>query len=532
MLLGTIARMRKEFSPQSHRGHRVLLSVLCVSVVSTFLAAEPAPPLREVLYAMPKGGDLHNHLSGGVYAETFLEIAKRDGLCIDKAKLAIVDCPAIASDTVVPATTALNDQTLYDAMRDAMSMRQFRTGSESGHDHFFATFSKFSAASRKNTPLILTEVVQRFAEENVDYVETTFSPDRGAWQSLAPLISGTTFREMYDSIVSNADNSKKLDTVIATARKNLDDAESWMRTALKCGTADAKRGCDSTVRYNYETYRGTPRESFFSGLIVGFTLASTDPRVVGVNPVMPEDGYLSMTQFDEQMKMFAFFRQLFPKVHLTTHAGELTLGLVPIEGLRNHIGDSIRVAGADRIGHGVAITYEKGASELLRLMARRPVAVEVCLTSNDVILGVRGKDHPLRLYLAHGVPVALATDDPGVSRDDMTNQYMRAVKEQGLSYPELKNIARNSLEYAFVEGESLWVNHRYDSRNAACTEAPSARCSDFLAKNTKARLQWRLEQRFREFEAGYGTELRSQELTDRLRDQVVVDQERVVPVPR
>jgi len=144
----------------------------------------------------------------------------------------------------------------------------------------------------------------------------------------------------------------------------------------------------------------------------------------------------------------------------------------------------------------------------MKIMATRRVAVEICLTSNDVILGVRGRQHPLRLYLEHGVPVTLATDDPGVSRDDMTNQFVRAVEDQGLRYAQLKQIARNSLEYAFVEGESLWTNRRFVAMKAACaTEPKSERCSSFLAKNTKARLQWRLEERLRAFEASYGDSL-------------------------
>jgi adenosine deaminase len=99
----------------------------------------------------------------------------------------------------------------------------------------------------------------------------------------------------------------------------------------------------------YELYRGAPREAFFASLIVGYRLASVDPRVVGLDPVMPEDAYLPMTQFDEQMRMFEFMHTVYPKVHLSTHA-ELTLGLVPIEGLRHHIRDRSRRAHVDRIG--------------------------------------------------------------------------------------------------------------------------------------------------------------------------------------
>jgi adenosine deaminase len=109
--------------------------------------------------------------------------------------------------------------------------------------------------------------------------------------------------------------------------------------------------------------------------------------------------------------------------------------------------------------------------------------------------------------MAHNVPVALATDDPGVSRDDMTNQYMRAVQDQGLTYEQLKQIARNSLEYSFVEGESLWKNHSYDDRAEACDHDESPQCSSFLARNTKARLEHDLELRFRDFEAKYSDSL-------------------------
>ena len=80
--------------------------------------------------------------------------------------------------------------------------------------------------------------------------------------------------------------------------------------------------------------------------------------------------------------------------------------------------------------------------------------VEICLTSNDVILGVRGPQHPLQQYIRAGVPVALATDDEGVARSDMTHEYLRGAQEQDLSYTQLKKMARTSLEHAFIGGAS------------------------------------------------------------------------------
>ena len=43
---------------------------------------EPAL-LRSFLYAFPKGGELHNHLDGAIYAESYIRWAAEDGKCID-----------------------------------------------------------------------------------------------------------------------------------------------------------------------------------------------------------------------------------------------------------------------------------------------------------------------------------------------------------------------------------------------------------------------------------------------------------------
>jgi adenosine deaminase len=149
--------------------------------------------------------------------------------------------------------------------------------------------------------------------------------------------------------------------------------------------------------------------------------------------------------------MLDFLHATYPAAHVTLHAGELAPGLVPPDGLSFHIRDSVMVGHAERIGHGVDVMHEDDSEGLLREMARRHVAVEVCLTSNDVILGVSGDQHPLNVYVKRGVPVTLATDDEGVSRSDISREYLKAAEEHGLGYLQLKAIARNSLRYAFVD---------------------------------------------------------------------------------
>jgi adenosine deaminase len=111
------------------------------------------------------------------------------------------------------------------------------------------------------------------------------------------------------------------------------------------------------------------------------------------------------------------------------------------------------------------------------------------------------------MYLRYDVPVAISTDDEGVSRSNMTEQYLRAVRHYRLSYPTLKKIVRNSLEYSFIPGQSLWKDASYSQFATSCatqhaeTNNVSSSCRDFLKNNQKARLQWELEADFGRFEA-------------------------------
>jgi hypothetical protein len=282
-----------------------------------------------------------------------------------------------------------------------------------------------------------------------------------------------------------------------------------MGGVLRCGTPQADPGCSVTVRYLYQVLRGLPREVVFAQILLGFELARTDPRFVGLNLVMPEDWYVPMRDFRLHMRIMDHMHNRYPGVHITLHAGELAMGLVPPEGLRFHIRESIAQGHAERIGHGVALMFENDSLGLLREMARKNVLVEINLTSNDVILGVKGMNHPLPVYQRYGVPVALATDDQGVSRSDMTHEYVRAVQTYGFSYPELKRMARQSLEHNFLPGKSLWVSTQPFRPVTGCAaDQPdggklSSGCQIFLDGNEHAREQWRLEREFAGFEKKY-----------------------------
>jgi adenosine deaminase len=472
--------------------------------------------LYAFLVRMPKGADLHNHLSGAVYAESWIRAAVEDNLCVDLATHSFFQSRAmtdslppqpVCGDGNIPAAHAFADQHLYDALIDAFSMRSFvPSTSVSGHDHFFDAFAKFHGVSHIHIGEFLDEVATRAAAQNEQYLELMETPPFDHTAAIAKELgwhANRSFSEFRDQLFA-----KGLRDDVAVARAHFDEAESIRRQAERCDQPNPAAACAVQLRYIYQVLRGFPPEQVFAQTLLGFEVASADPRVVGINLVMPEDGYVSMSDYTLQMRIVGFLHGLYPKVHITLHAGELAPGLVTYEGLCCHIRQAVEYAHAERIGHGVDIMYEERPYDMLKEMAAKHVMVEINLSSNDLILGISGKNHPFPIYRKFGVPVALSTDDEGVSRIDITHEYVRAVETYGLTYADLKQMVRTGLEHSFLPGPSLWREPDVFSRPvAACSgeflgaEKRSANCAAFLKSSEKAQQQWELERRFRALES-------------------------------
>ena len=466
--------------------------------------------LRIFLYGMPKGADLHNHLGGAIYAETFIREAGEDGFCVNTAQLKVdtdhhgPECPggeSAAKD--VPAS-----QHLYDALIDAFSMRTFVpvTG-ESGHDHFFDTFERFGD-DKRFTGEWIDEVASRAAAQNEQYLELMQTPSFGPARKLGLQLG------WHD------DPAQMREKLLADEgfRGNIESAKAEFSEALRkrselenCGQADAEPSCRVTVKFLFQVLRGNPPEQVFAQTLLGFEVASADSGVVGINFVMPEDGYISMRDYALQIKMLDYLHGQYPRVHITLHAGELSEDMVPPDGLKFHIRMAVERGHAERIGHGVDAMFEDRPWELMKEMADRHVMVEVNLTSNDVILNVKGSDHPFMLYRKAGVPVALSTDDEGVSRIDLTHEYVRAADTYPLSYNDLKVMVRASIEHSFLPGAGLWERvtpEKLETPVAACrgqmgTERPSGACATLVRGSEKAQQEWELERRFHVFETSF-----------------------------
>jgi adenosine deaminase len=478
------------------------------------------PAVRAFLADFPKGADLHVHLGGAVYAETFIRDAGEDGLCVDPVALKFVK--TTCSEPMVPASRLANihspaDQDLYDRLVDAFSMRSFvPTPGVSGHDQFFATFSRFGGLHKRHTPEWVDEVASRAAAQNEQYLELMETPEFVHAATMAREIGwpadshGVDFARMRQALLERG-----LRDEIAPDREHVREAESRRRELEHCRTPQAAPACKVEIRYIYQILRGNAPEQVFAQTLLGFetveqSISEHDGGFVGLNLVMPEDGFLSMRDYTLHMKMIDYLHSVYPQVHITLHAGELAPGLVPPEGLRFHIRQAVEMGHAERIGHGVDVAGEDDAQGLLKELAAKHVMIEINLSSNDGILGVKGADHPFPLYRAEHVPVALSTDDEGVSRIDITHEYVRAALDYHLTYADLKQLARTGMQHNFLAGESLWARPDvFTSAAPACKgdalggEKPSADCKAFLDGNEKAAAQWELERRFREFEAKF-----------------------------
>jgi adenosine deaminase len=468
------------------------------------LVGSDAAALEAWLAPMPKGADLHSHLSGAVETEELVSWAVSDGICVDAGR-ATVPCatPGSVKAASVPAAELVR----------AWSMEGFVGDVKAGHDHFFATFMRFRLAVAGRMGEALAAVSARAAEDRVSYLELMAALGASTAGKLAEahMDAGASWTDaLLAAEHAELRADPKLAKNVAKARVTIDEMMQGRAAALGCGGASPAAGCGVEVRFIVQVAREASRESVFGQLVHAFELGAVDDRVVGVNLAMAEDGPLALAGYEDHMRALDFLHAHYgtDRVHVALHAGELVPELLP-PGAEAHLGfhilRAVEVGHAERIGHGVDVLGEvegETSSEQLRARMRElGVLVEVCLTSNDAILGVRGDEHPLAAYRASGVPLALATDDAGVLRTSLGEELGRAVREHGLGWTALKAMARRSIEHAFVGGESLWGASEGDAVTvrADCRKS-SAKCKALRAKSRRASLAWDLEEALVAFE--------------------------------
>ena len=129
--------------------------------------------------------------------------------------------------------------------------------------------------------------------------------------------------------------------------------------------------------------------------------------------------------------------------HITIHAGETGFG--------QNVTDAIELLGAERIGHGIFISTDKRAYDLVK---EKNIPLEICPTSNVQTKGVCGYEkHPLYDFYKNHINITLNTDNRTVSNTSMTREIVETKRAFNISEMEYRDIYLNSVEAAFLSKE-------------------------------------------------------------------------------
>lgn len=426
--------------------------------------------LTAFMSRMPKGGDLHNHYSGAIYGESYFKWLSDAGYCINPVSLqfsppsAIHNCP----DSMVQLNSMQSSmvEDIRGRLLRLWSIKDYdQVHNDPREDHFFSTFGNFGVASWLNYSKGLIELKERAITENLSYIETMLN----RVEVLKPAVTA--------DLLSNQDSIKYYNHLLISLGQKKDNKQlqpllvylynKIMATIPIDSSAEAyNRFVDSihvtskiddnlfTMRYQTFITRTSDPLITLINLIASFHAVdkSKTKYLVGVNIVAPEDHSISMRDYWLHMYYFKFCNvQYNNRVSYAMHAGELTEGYVQPEQLTYHISDAVYNAGARRIGHGVDIAYEKDNYELMDYMSKKGIPVEINLSSNEFILGVKDDRHPILLYKAYKVPIVISTDDAGVSRSSLTEQYVLLAKRyKDISFGDIKSYVFNSIAYSFM----------------------------------------------------------------------------------
>lgn len=138
------------------------------------------------------------------------------------------------------------------------------------------------------------------------------------------------------------------------------------------------------------------------------------------------------------------FSDLFNKINkehlpLTIHSGEAS-GAESVK--------SALTFSPNRIGHGV---HSIESEEVMDMLSKKRIPLEICPKSNLDTKAIKSfKDLPVKEFLKRNIIVTINTDDMSVSNTTLKNEYRILSEEVGLSDAELRQIAINTINSAFI----------------------------------------------------------------------------------
>jgi len=359
---------------------------------------------------MPKGGDIHHHLSLSFRPEEIYQTASNF-----YTRVKLTACPGGSEDSAPPLRFRMVSPANYSALsaceqgdyvqlakldgeqKAAWASSLIIDRAYEGRNEFFEVIVNRVTDIARNPETMLqlmATLLQRYARENILYLET---------QYLAPSdeVAAKVRARLAEPDLASLPTKVRFQAVIVRFRP---DAEQLLERAY----AFVDRNRD---------------------LWVGVNMAGREDNAKG-----------NALRF---LPAFRKLRRTYSGIHLSIHGGEVDAAGPEV---RNTL-----LLGAERIGHGFNLITDP---ETMLQMRRGRNLVEVNLVSNRLLEYSPDLDaHPFIEYLRFGIPVCLNTDDSGVWDSNLTDEYMLASKHYRLTWSEIVQLGRNSLEHSFAQPE-------------------------------------------------------------------------------
>lgn len=375
-------------------------------IIDTLRTTYLGPQHRTLLQTLPKA-DLHRHLGGclGLQAQRDVGQAIWSSLNASQQTQALQKISHLLkrTETAWPeqwATQLKNDPqrshlaaallqhaTDHQLQHNLWDVTEPRIGLKLGQPGFthYERPGELSGSTVLNEPVAIPSytrhLIQQMHDEGLAYVELRGSPQKYG--------NGMQFIERFHQAIQTQLTSLSTEErplirfIIIADRRNIQDLQATIELAVKA-------------------------KQQWPDFVVGLDMAGDESQPL---PKNMQDCFQPA------------FAQCLP---ITIHAGE------------GESADSIWTAAyslhADRIGHGLTLNENPKLAERFR---NRGICLELCPTSNMEVVGFhipgqpgtqKYQQYPLLDLWKKGLPLTLCSDNPGISRTSLCNEYLWAAK--------------------------------------------------------------------------------------------------------
>lgn len=364
----------------------------------------------EILKSLPKA-ELHTHLGGVLSPKEIIQVAltEKDYVIEGNNQNSINFYNHIQKILQYENDTDAFSKLIYKDYSDEKNF--YKIGIEK-----YQTLGDFQGSSLLQTKNTITKTLELYAknliEHNVKYVEIRCSPYK--YTKL-----GLTTKQVIEYILGELDKYKE---------------HFEYRLIYIIGRQAEKSQIEKTIK---EIVELLDTNKNFSQKLVGIDLAGNE-------------GITKPSELRNE-----FMPLLERCIKITIHAGET-------ESVES-IWEAVYHLSADRIGHGLNLLEKP---ELLKRFIDKNIGVELCPSSNDQIVGfnsslhnskrgVEKREYPLKKYMEEGLKVCINTDDQGISKTNITNEYIKAAALcKRLTLWDVIVLIRNSLSIAFCDAKT------------------------------------------------------------------------------